>query len=137
MIRGTTAQFKFKLPYTKSELIWLTIQFWQPNNMNPLLPITKNLEHCDAVDGSTELYVSLTAEETMRFSEKYKARVQLRSQANDGTVFGCPPKLISVYPMRDDIIDNPELPPDNDDPILPPANADGWIIFDGETIISK
>lgn len=126
MIRGTTAQFKFKLPYAKSELAWATIKFWQPNNTNVFLPITKSLEHCDAPDDSTELYVSLTAEETMRFSEKYKARVQLRSQANDGTIFGCPPKLISVYPMRDDIIEeNPELPTENEE---------GWIIFDGEPI---
>ena len=127
MIRGTTAQFKFKIPYTKEELAWTTIKFWQPNNLSTLLPITKSLEHCDAPDDSTELYVSLTAEETSRFSEKYKAKVQLRAQCKDGTIFGCPPKLIPVYPMRDDIIDeNPELPPEN---------AEGWVIFDGKPII--
>jgi hypothetical protein len=73
MIRGTTAQFKFKLPYTKEELAWATIKFWQSRNTNPLLPITKKLEHCDAPDDSKELCVSLTAEETARFSDKYKA----------------------------------------------------------------
>lgn len=127
MIRGTTAQFKFKIPYTKSELSWVTIKFWQPNNPSELLPITKSLEHCDGPEDSTELYVSLTAEETSRFLEKYKAKVQLRAQSKDGTIFGCSPKLISVYPMRDDIIDaNPELPPENDE---------GWVIFDGKPII--
>lgn len=126
MIRGTTAQFKFNLPYTKAELNWVTIKFWQSGNTSTLLPITKNLDHCDAPDDSTELYVSLTAEETTRFSEERKAKVQLRGQANNGTIFGCPPKLISVYPMRDDIIEeNPELPPEN---------SEGWIIFDGKTI---
>lgn len=135
MIRGTTAQFKFNLPYTKSELMWAIIKFWQPGNLNPLLPISKNLDHCDAPDGSTELYVSLTAEETTRFSEKRRARVQLKSQANDGTIFGCLPKLISVYPMRDDMIEDPTLPPDNDDPVLPPESPEGWIIFDGEAIV--
>jgi hypothetical protein len=127
MIRGTTAQFKFKLPYIKAELRWVTIKFWQPGNLNTLLPITKNLEHCDAPEDSTELYVSLTAEETSRFSEDRKAKVQLRAQAIDGTVFGCPPKLIPVYPMRDDIIEeNPELPPEN---------YEGWVIFDGKPIV--
>ena len=32
MIRGTTAQFKFKLPYAKNELQWITMKFWQPGN---------------------------------------------------------------------------------------------------------
>lgn len=129
MIRGTTAQFKFKLPYAKEELVWVIIKFWQPGNINEFLPITKNLEHCDAPDNSTELYVSLTAEETARFSEKRKAKVQLRAQHSDsGTIFGCPPQIISVYPMRDDIIDA--------DPTLPPENNEGWIVFDGETIVS-
>ena len=126
MIRGTTAQFKFKLPCIKNELLWATIKFWQPNNTNEFLPITKKLEDCDAPDDSKELYVSLTPEETKRFSDKYKAKVQLRAQNLDGTTFGCRPKLISVYPMRDDIID--------EDPTLPAENDEGFIVLDGETI---
>jgi hypothetical protein len=129
MIRGTNAQFKFKLPYTKDELSWATIKFWQPGNDTPFLPITKKLEHCDAPDDSTELCVSLTSEETTRFSEKYKARVQLRAQhAASGTIFGCRPELISVYPMHDGIIEeNPELPAENEE---------GWVILDGKTVIT-
>lgn len=127
MIRGTTAQFKFKLPYTKAELIWATIKFWQPGNTNSYLPITKKLEHCDGPEDSTELCVSLTAEETQRFSEKYKAKVQLRAQhAESGTVFGSRPQLVTVYPMHDEILD--------EDPTLPAENEDGWIILDGETV---
>ena len=127
MIRGTTAQFRFKLPYKKSELEWATIQFWQPGNMNSNLPITKRLEHCDAPDDSTELCVSLIAEETQRFSEKYKAKVQLRAQhMKSGTVFGSRPQLITVYPMPDHILE--------EDSTLPAVNDDGWIILDGETI---
>lgn len=127
MIRGTTTQFKFKLPYTKEELEWVRIKFWQPGNTSTLLPITKALEHCDSSDDSTELCVSLTAEETSRFSEKYKARVQLRGQCVDsGTVFGSRQTLLTVYPMRDDIIE--------EDPTLPPVNEEGLIVFDGGTI---
>jgi hypothetical protein len=127
MIRGTTAQFKFKMPYPKAELTWVTIKFWQPGNTNPYLPITKKLVHCDVTDNSTELCVSLTAEETMRFSERYKAKVQLRAQHSDtGTVFGSRPQLITVYPMNDEILD--------EDPTMPPETEDNWIILDGEPI---
>lgn len=127
MIRGTTAQFKFKLPYAKSELLWVTIKFWQQDNPSPYLPITKKLENCDSPEGSTELYVSLTPDETIRFSEQRKAQVQLRGQhASSGTTFGNRTQLISVYPMNDEILD--------EDPTMPAENEDGWIILDGETI---
>lgn len=130
MIRGTTAQFRFKIPYTKSELAWATIKFWQRGNTGTIeapLPITKKLIHCDAPEDSKELCVSLTAEETARFSDKYKANVQLRAQHEaSGTVFGTRPQLVTVYPMTDDILD--------EDPMLPAENAEGWVIFDGEPI---
>jgi hypothetical protein len=129
MIRGTTAQFKFKLPYTKAELTWATIKFWQPGNMSSLLPITKRLEHCDAPDDSNELCVSLTAEETQRFSEKYKAKLQIRAQhTKSGTVFGSRTQLITVYPMNDEILE--------EDPTMPSENEEGWVVFDGEAIIT-
>lgn len=127
MIRGTTAQFKFKLPYPKNELQWATMKFWQPGNTHESLPITKKLEHCDSPDDSTELCVSLTADETMRFSEKRKAKVQLRAQhVESGTVFGSRPQLFTVYPMNDEILE--------EDPTLPAENEEGWIILDGETV---
>lgn len=125
MIRGTTAQFKFTLPYTKDECEWITIKFWQPNNPTKLLPITRTKDDCDAPSDSKEIYVSLTAEETSRFLDKFKAKAQLRAQAN-GTVFGSKPRLITVYPMPDDIIE--------EDPNMPPENEEGWIILDGEVV---
>lgn len=129
MIRGTIAQFKFKLPYAKNELEWATIQFWQPNNPNALLPITKKLHHCDTSVNPMELCVSLTAEETMRFSEKYKAKVQLRAQHEpSGTVFGSRQQLITVYPMNDDILD--------EDVPMPSPNEDGFVVLDGGAIVS-
>lgn len=127
MIRGTNTQFKFKLPYAKEELAWATMKFWQPNNTHPYLPITKKLEHCETSADSMELCVSLTADETVRFSEKYKAKVQLRAQhAASGTIFGSRPQLFTVYPMSDEIIE--------EDPTLPAENEEGWIILDGDTI---
>ena len=129
MIRGTTAQFKFKLPYKKGEIAWATIKFWQPGNEGNTygsLPITKRLEDCTGFDDLDEICVSLTAEETMRFSDRLKAKTQLRAQTSDGVVFASQQELITVYPINDDIV--------TDDPSLPPADDDGWIILDGETI---
>jgi hypothetical protein len=133
MIRGTTAEFKFNLPYAKGTLEWATIKFWQPGNLNSYLPITKTLEHCTAEDTSTELCVSLTADETKRFLDKYKARVQIRAKVKEakegeviegaGTVFASHEEIITVYPMNDDILD--------DDPMIPSENEDGYIILDG------
>jgi len=129
MIRGTTAQFTFKLPYTKAELEWATIKFWQPNNPSELLPITKNLENCSAPNDSKELCVSLTAEETSRFLDKYKAKVQIRACCStSGTIFGSRPQLITVYPMLDDFIVERQ--------VLPTANEEGLVILDGETILT-
>lgn len=127
MIRGTTAQFKFKTPYPKDECLWIRIKFWQPNNPNELLPITRIKEDCDTTDDQKEWVVSLTAEETARFLDKYKARVQLRAQHSlTGSVFGTKPELITVYPMLDDIIE--------EDPTFPSKDQNGWIIIDGGII---
>lgn len=115
------------MPYPKEELAWATIKFWQEGNQSLYLPITKKLEHCDAPEGSTELCVSLTADETKRFSEKYKGKVQIRAQHSaDGTIFGNRPTLFTVYPMNDGILD--------EDPTMPAENADSWVIFDGGTV---
>lgn len=128
MIRGTTDVFKFKLPYPQEELAWAVIKFWQTNNPSELLPIVKNKNNCYMAENSNELYVSLTAEETARFSDKYAAKVQLRAQHSvTGTVFGSRTKLVTVYPMPDDIIE--------EHPTLPGKNDEDFIIFDGKVIV--
>lgn len=130
MVRGTTAKFKFDLPCTKNELLWATIKFWQPGNdgtSQAPLPIIKKLSHCGAPDGATYLYVSLSAEETSRFSDRLKAKAQFRAQRSDGTVFGSRQKIVTVYPS-DAILD--------DELILPEVEEDGFIILDGQNIIS-
>ena len=135
MIIGTTARFKFKLPYSRNELEWATMSFWQPSNPNPLLPIIKTMDHCESSDDPTELYVSLTAEETLRFSEEYKVMVQIRAKhILTGTIFGSRPKLFTIYPMNDDILEDVPISPDNP---LPPEDEDGFIIIDGGIVTAE
>ena len=131
MIRGTTAQFKFKLPYSKDELEWITIKFWQPGNPSEELPITKTMTMCSSTGNQNEVCVSLSANETAKFLDKYKARVQLRAQPVFGAPFGSKQQLITVYPMLDDIINEDTAT----DPVAP--TEDGWIILDGETIVDS
>lgn len=133
MIRGTTAQYKFKLPCTKDELVWATIKFWQSGNSGTTdapLPITKRLYHCSSPGDSHELCVSLAPEETMRFSEKLRAQMQFRAQRDDGTVFGNRTKYIVVYPMHDDILDE-------DESMLPGTNGDDLVVFDAGAITEQ
>lgn len=128
MIRGTTAQFKFKLPYSFDELANITIKFWQPGNPSNSLPLFKYKNNCEERT-QNEIYVSLRPSETAMFSDKYKAKVQLRATPSAGSPFGSKEYLVTVYPMPDDIIiDDPTIEPE------PPV--DGWVILDGDTIIS-
>ena len=120
------SQFKFKLPYPKSQLAWATMKFWQDGNN--FLPITKKLEDC-TFDNEYELCVSLTAAETMKFSDKMKAKAQLAAQLTaefGGAKFGSHQQLVTVYPMLDDLI----VGDPSDD-----ASAEGeWFILDGGAI---
>ena len=128
MIRGTTAQFKFKLPYAYDDLSSLTIKFWQPGNQNDALPILKYKQHCAALS-ENEIYVSLRPSETAAFSDRHRAKVQLIAKPNSGAPFGSKEHLITVYPMPDDIITD-------DVPVGPDYPTDQeWIILDGNTII--
>lgn len=127
MIRGTTAQFKFILPYAYDELASITIKFWQPGNPN-LAPIYKDKSNCTE-RVQNEIYVSLRPSETAAFSDRYKAKMQLSAKPVIGEVFGTQEQLITVYPMPDDIIiDDPTV-----DPSVPVEG--GWIILDGGSII--
>ena len=126
MIRGTAQTFKFILPYSLSELDWITIQFWQPQNPSTELPITKNKINCSESDGA--IYVSLDANDTKKFSDKYKAKMQLRAQPVGGVPFGNVAQLIAVYPMLDTIID---ADPENNNPA--PVQGE-WTVFDGGAI---
>lgn len=130
MVRGTNAQFKFKLPYPYSDLGIVKIVFWQPGNSGPNasrpLPIVKILNQCTQGDDPCELSVTLNQEETLRFSDKTKAYVQLRASSKDGNAFASRQEQLTVYPLYDDSILGEDL--------LPTPSDDGWIILDGNTI---
>lgn len=129
MIRGTTAQFKFKLPYPTKSLEWITIKFWQKGNMN-LGEIIRTKSDCSMTDNPNEICVSLDADCTAQFSDKYKGIVQLRAQNTGHAPYGSRQQLFTVYPMSDDIINN-DTTTEPDTPQL----KDEWIILDGESII--
>ena len=124
MIRGTTAQFRFKLPCRFDELISATIIFWQERNDSKPLSITRKKDQCSvATDDPCCLCVSLEPDKTMLFSDKLKAKVQLRAQYG-GTIFASRQQLITVYPIDESIVE-PDYPePDNDN----------LVILDGEEI---
>jgi hypothetical protein len=74
-----------------------------------------------------ELRVVLNQEETMRFTEKRKAKVQLRGITNTDEPIASLTQLITIYPVYDEtILDS--------DAEMPAPNADGWIVLDGQTI---
>jgi hypothetical protein len=131
MIRGTTAQFKFDLPYAVDTLITARITFWQEGNGGPSqsrpLPIIKTLEQCDEFTSQYELYVTLNSEETLRFSDRRKAYVQLEARTIDGIKFDSKRRTVTVYPAPDDSI--------LDDDIIPSPGPDNdFIILDGHSI---
>ena len=133
MVRGTTAQFKFSLPYDYSEIEVARVVFWQPGNNGTTeapLPIYKSLAQCCGTNNPKELSVTLSQSETLRFSDKLKAKVQLSAKTFEGTRFASKQELITVYPIYDDSILG-----DDDDIVIPPdIDNDGFIILDGETI---
>ena len=131
MIRGANAQFKFKLPYNYDDLNVAKIIFWQKGNSGPdatrPLPIIKNLEQCaPSSDIPNELNVILNQEETLRFSDKNKAYVQLRATSIDGSTFASKEELITVYPLYDDSILG--------DIVTPTPGDEGYSYFDGGII---
>ncbi len=134
MIRGTAQPFKFKIPCNFSELNTVTITFWQENyygiDKTRPLPIIKVLSQCRQGNSPKELLVILNKEETLRFTDKRKAYVQIMAEAINGLPFGHKPEMITVYPVHDDSI--------LDDNIVPTPNPDddgSVIILDGSTIV--
>lgn len=142
MIRGTTAGFKFTLPYPLNKLSRATVTFWQDGYKGTsfgLLPIIKDFKDFDESDDSTQLTVVLNASETKRFTDKLKARVQLiattrpivdsetDTEIEPSVRFASRISLITVHPISDDIIE--ENPEDT-----APTDENGWVILDGQNI---
>lgn len=130
MIRGTTAQFKFSLPYNYDQIEVAKIAFWQKGNNgttdNPL-PIYKTLDNCIQTSNPKELVVTLSPAETLRFSTKVKGRVQLSATTYEGIRFASKEQLITVYPIQDDS--------NVGDIVVPKPEEDtNFIILDGKVI---
>lgn len=137
MIRGTTAQFKFKIPYDFNSLSVVKITFWQKNYNGPdetrPLPIIKVLSQCSQGSSSKELLVSLNKEETLRFTDTRKAYVQIIAEVVGGISFGNSPETITVYPVHNDaILDDNIIPTPT-----PGEDDDGVTILDGSTIVTR
>lgn len=130
MVRGTTAQFKFNLPYDYNDLKLVKITFWQPGNNGPAsdrpLPIIKTLSQCSQSNVPSELLVSLTQEETLRFGDQRKAYVQLRAESKDGYVFASKQETLTVYPLYDDSVLG--------DFVTPTPGDDDYIFLDSGSI---
>lgn len=131
MIRGADAQFKFNIPCTCDELDYVTISFWQKENNGPSkdrpLPIIKVLPQCFK-DSDNRLSVVLDREETLRFSDKRKANVQLRATMKNGVTFASKPQIITVYPIHDESL--------LDDLVIPSPKHD-YVFLDGQNILNE
>ena len=140
MIRGTTASFKFKLPYELQYVSWVNVVFWQDGYEGTLgnsLRINKeftNEQHFKNMT-SKELVVTLSGADTKAFTDKLKARVQMKGlsleheengQIIPSTSFGSRTELFTVYPMDDSIMDG-SMPEDA-------TVENGYIILDGDVI---
>ena len=135
MIRGTTAQFEFKLPYSKNDIRLAEVKFLQPGNTKGLeqdypLPLYKVYQKEAYDEFGTQYYpwnwlddytliVNLEQRETLTFSDKYKAQVQCRAQTVDGQVFASVQQNINVYPASWD---------------RPIGNDATYIVLDGDNV---
>ena len=132
MIRGTTAELRFEVPYNWDDLNSVTVIVWQDGNDGPdksrPLPIKKTKRGGSCTHLDTDKYVvvtTLTVEETARFRDDRKAKAQLVAFTNSKIRYATKEKLITVYPMPDDVIfDDPDLPPESDELVI----LDGGVI---------
>ena len=131
MIRGTNQEFRFKLPYEYDSISKLRVMFWQDNYNGPTkyrpLPIIKVKAQCQVCDNPKQCSVTLNQEETLRFTDKRKAKVQLRGISSSGVPFATKEMVINVYPVSDDSI--------LDGDIEPTPTYEDLIFLDGQAII--
>lgn len=143
MIRGTTAVFKFTLPHKLKHIVEAKVVFWQEGytgTTGSSLPIVKRYTAVNdfADNESKDLLVVLTGAETKAFTDKLKARVQMKALSGEytdengqlikGTSLGTRPQLFTVYPMDDGIIDG--VIDENT------QTTNGYIILSGGNIIA-
>jgi hypothetical protein len=144
MVRGTAAQFRCRLPYAKHDIALIEAKFWQVDSFYGLnaehpLPIIEGYKKTISADGEIvtqypwswvddyTICVRLSQQQTLTFTDKFKAKCQFRGKTIDGTPFASYQEYIPVYPIH------------GDDPLgdhtRPSHGGDEWIVLDGETII--
>lgn len=128
MIRGTTAPFKFEVPYDTSTISTIVVTFsqkhWRLTDIAPfslekrytaswvtqedgsmkLIPMINN-GFAFSETNSKEIQMMLPEEDTLRFSDKEKAYMQIRVQFDiDGgqVTRASLPQKITVYPVLND-----------------------------------
>lgn len=131
MIRGTTANFRLKLPYRISEIKSATVIFWQDNNYgtpSAPLPITKTLGSCTTTANPYELSVTLNPHETARFSTYLKGCMQFEGETLEGIKFGNSEYMFTIYPNKNI---SPDLPNDPGDA----PSDESIVVLDGGNIV--
>lgn len=132
MIRGTTIQFKFTIPYELKELNFAEVTFWQDHNVGtqlrpfPIIKIIDLTKYAQSTD--KELFVILTQEETLRFSDKEKAYVQFRGITSGGIAFASRQTSFTVYPIYGEPMIEDIVTPTGDGVI----NIDSGVVADEE-----
>lgn len=148
MIKGTSQTFKFKIPCSIHNIVEARIVFWQDDYNGPSidkpLPIIKTKEwcycsncnktitNCDCSDNDfCEIYVTLSFDETLRFTEFRKAYVQAILSLDNGKSWATKQTMFTVYPVYGDTgaggIDIP----------IPEPSDNGYIILDGEGVVNN
>lgn len=135
MIRGVSEVFRFALPCQCEDLKSIKFVCGQTNNSGPSasrpLPIVKVLSQCQMEQNPPCISIQLNQEETLRFSDKRKAYVQLRGETNSGTPIVCRKQYVTVYPVVDDAVLDSSV-------ILPtPVQGENWVFLDGGSILSS
>lgn len=115
MIRGTTAPFKFTTPYVWDDICAIEATFSQRKDDGSQLLIVKEYDirwgENTNPGGFTPdeknpniIYVVLDPEETLRFSDKRKAQVQVKVYCQHKGTIANMPTTFTVYPINNDSV---------------------------------
>ena len=96
MIRGTTPTHTFDLPVSPAEFKNIRIVYAQDN----VIILKKELKHCNVTDNTITL--TLTQEETLKFSHKKPVRIQIKALTTDDEVVATPIHIVAVGECLDD-----------------------------------
>lgn len=136
MIRGTTSQFKFEIPYDFSDLKSVNVVFWQDGNDGPSearkLPLILQYNKDDGglpnslswSSESNQIVATFDPEQTARFMDDRTAKIQLSATTTSGIRFASEQQSITVYPIYEGM----EF---SDEDVAKPSPNDGYIILDG------